>query len=53
MLALAQYLEGFESLNFGYASALALVLGVLAVIVSMLLIGVTGFGKMRSQSEGV
>jgi hypothetical protein len=26
---------------------------VLAVIVSMLLIGVTGFGKMRSQSEGV
>jgi raffinose/stachyose/melibiose transport system permease protein len=53
VLALAQYLEGFESLNFGYASALALVLGVLAVIVSMLLIGVTGFGKMRSQSEGV
>jgi ABC-type sugar transport system permease subunit len=52
VLALAQYLEGFESLNFGYASALALVLGVLAVIVSMLLIGVTGFGKMRSQSEG-
>jgi len=53
VLALAQYLEGFESLDFGYASALALVLGVLAVIVSMLLIGVTGFGKMRSQSEGV
>lgn len=52
VLALAQYLEGFESLDFGYASALALVLGVLAVIVSMLLIGVTGFGKMRSQSEG-
>jgi raffinose/stachyose/melibiose transport system permease protein len=52
VLALAQYLEGFESLDFGYASALAVVLGVLAVIVSMLLIGVTGFGKMRSQSEG-
>lgn len=53
VLALAQYLEGFESLDFGYASALAVVLGVLAVIVSLVLIKVTGFGKMRSQSEGV
>jgi raffinose/stachyose/melibiose transport system permease protein len=53
VLALAQYLEGFESLDFGYASALAVVLGVVAVIVSLVLIRVTGFGKMRSQSEGV
>src|SRR6201996_2596000 len=52
VLALAQYLEGFESLSFGYASALAVVLGVLAVIVSLLLIGLTGFGRMRSQAEG-
>src|ERR1700759_1351886 len=52
VLALAQYLEGFESLNFGYASTLAVVLGVLAVIVSLLLIGLTGFGRMRSQAEG-
>ncbi len=53
VLALAQYLQGFESLDFGYASVLAVVLGVLAVIVSLVLIKVTGFGKMRSQSEGV
>jgi raffinose/stachyose/melibiose transport system permease protein len=52
VLALAQYLQGFESLNFGYASTLAVVLGVLAVIVSLLLIGLTGFGRMRSQAEG-
>jgi ABC-type sugar transport system permease subunit len=53
VLALAQYLQGFEALDFGYASVLAVVLGVLAVIVSLVLIKVTGFGKMRSQSEGV
>jgi raffinose/stachyose/melibiose transport system permease protein len=52
VLALQQYLEGFSSLDFGYASTLAVVLGVLAVAISMVLIGVTGFGKMRSQAEG-
>jgi ABC-type sugar transport system permease subunit len=53
VLALAQYLEGFNSLSFGYASVLAVVLGVAAVIVSVILVGVTGFGRMRSQAEGV
>lgn len=52
VLALAQYLQGFQALNFGFASTLAVVLGTLAVIVSVVLIGVTGFGKMRSQAEG-
>ena len=52
VLALDQYLEGFESLNFGYASTLAVVLGVVAVTISITLIGVTGFGKMNSQAEG-
>jgi ABC-type sugar transport system permease subunit len=52
VLALAQYLQGFEALNFGFASTLAVVLGALAVAISLLLIGVTGFGKMRSQAEG-
>ena len=32
--------------------AVCVVLGVLAVTVSLLLIGLTGFGKMRSQAEG-
>lgn len=52
VLALAQYLQGFEALNFGFASTLAVVLGLLAVVISVLLIGLTGFGKMRSQAEG-
>jgi raffinose/stachyose/melibiose transport system permease protein len=53
VLALAQYLEGFSSFSFGYASALAVVLGITAVVISLVLVRVTGFGRMRSQSEGV
>jgi raffinose/stachyose/melibiose transport system permease protein len=52
VLALAQYLEGFQSFSFGYASVLAVVLGVLAVVVSLILVRVTGFGEMRSEAEG-
>jgi ABC-type sugar transport system permease subunit len=52
VLALAQYLQGFEALNFGFASTLAVVLGLMAVVISLLLVGLTGFGKMRSQAEG-
>ena len=52
VLALAQYFEGFNSLSFGYASVLAVVLGVTAVIVSLILVRVTGFGKMQSEAEG-
>ena len=52
VLALAQYFEGFNSLSFGYASVLAVVLGVAAVIVSLILVKVTGFGRMRSEAEG-
>ena len=53
VLALDQYLEGFSSFNFGYGSVLAVVLGVAAAAVSLLLIKITGFGEMRSQAEGV
>jgi raffinose/stachyose/melibiose transport system permease protein len=53
VLALDQYLEGFSSFNFGYASALGLVLGVLGMVIAIVLVKVTGFGKMRSQAEGV
>lgn len=52
VLALAQYLEGFQAFSFGYASVLAVVLGVLAVVVSLVLVRVTGFGEMRSEAEG-
>jgi raffinose/stachyose/melibiose transport system permease protein len=53
VLALDQYLEGFSSFSFGYASALGLVLGILGMVIAVLLVKVTGFGTMRSQAEGV
>jgi raffinose/stachyose/melibiose transport system permease protein len=53
VLALAQYLEGFSSFNFGYASVLAVVLGGCAVVISLVLVRLTGFGDMRSEAEGV
>lgn len=53
VLALAQYLEGFGSMRFGYASTLAVVLGIVAIAASVVMIKVTGFGKMKSQAEGV
>lgn len=53
VLALAQYLEGFTGLNFGYASVLAVVLGGSAIAISLVLVRVTGFGAMRSEAEGV
>jgi ABC-type sugar transport system permease subunit len=53
VLALAQYLEGFSGLDFGYASVLAVVLGGAAIVISLVLVRVTGFGAMRSEAEGV
>lgn len=53
VLALAQYLEGFSSMRFGYASTLAVVLGAVAIAISLVMVRVTGFGKMKSQAEGV
>lgn len=53
VLALAQYLEGFTAMRFGYASTLAVVLGALAITFSLIMVRVTGFGKMKSQAEGV
>lgn len=52
VLALDQYLEGFGDFTFGYAAVLAVLLGIIGIGVSLLLIKVTGFGKMRSQAEG-
>jgi ABC-type sugar transport system permease subunit len=52
VLALDQYLVGFKSFEFGYASSIAILLGVTGVAASLILIRVTGFGRMRSQAEG-
>jgi ABC-type sugar transport system permease subunit len=53
VFALDQYIVGFSEMNFGYGSALAVALGVLGIVVSLVIIKVTGFGRMRSQAEGL
>ena len=53
VLAIDQYLVGFSEFRFGYASTLAVLLGFLGIAASLILIRITGFGQMRSQSEGL
>jgi raffinose/stachyose/melibiose transport system permease protein len=53
VFALDQYIVGFSEMNFGYGSALAVALGVLGIVISLIIIKVTGFGRMRSQAEGL
>jgi raffinose/stachyose/melibiose transport system permease protein len=53
VFALDQYIVGFNEMNFGYGSTLAVALGVLGIAVSLVIIRVTGFGRMRSQMEGL
>ena len=53
VFALDQYIVGFDELHFGYGSALAVALGVLGIAVSLAIIKLTGFGRMRSQAEGL
>lgn len=52
VFALDQYVVGFGENHFGYGSVLAVTLGLLGMGVSLLLIKITGFGRMRSQAEG-
>jgi xylobiose transport system permease protein len=47
------YNDGFLSTNFGYASAVASALVVTATAVSLLLVRLTGFTRMRSTREGM
>jgi len=53
VFALEQYTVGFNELHFGYGSVLAVTLGMLGIIISLVLIRVTGFGRMRSELEGI
>ncbi|RKN45965.1 sugar ABC transporter permease [Streptomyces hoynatensis] len=47
------YKEGFDSFNLGYASAVAVALVVVATAVSLLMVRLTGFSRMRSTREGM
>jgi raffinose/stachyose/melibiose transport system permease protein len=53
ILPLHMYLTAFEEAQFGYGSALAVLLAVVGVSLSLLLLRFTGFSKMRSQAEGL
>jgi raffinose/stachyose/melibiose transport system permease protein/xylobiose transport system permease protein len=50
---LYMYITGFGGFEFGYASAIAVLLLVLGAGLSLLVTRATGFRKMQSQQEGV
>lgn len=53
ILPYLMYEAGFRSYDFGYASAIASFLVVVATGLSLLLVKLTGFGGMRSTREGM
>jgi raffinose/stachyose/melibiose transport system permease protein len=53
VLAMDMYNVGFMETTFGYASVLAVVLGVIGILVAVGLVRMTGFGSMRSTQEGI
>jgi len=53
VLAMRMYQLGFSSAQIGAGSTIALGLAVLGLAVGLLLVWVTGFGRMRSQREGL
>jgi raffinose/stachyose/melibiose transport system permease protein len=52
ILPLDMYINAFQRTDMGYASAIATVLVVAALLLSLVLIRVTGFGRFRSTYEG-
>ncbi len=53
VLSLDMYQAAFVANTFGYASVLAVVLGVIGVVVALLLVRLTGFSSLSSQREGM
>jgi raffinose/stachyose/melibiose transport system permease protein len=53
VLAIYMYNIGFTETTFGYASVLAVVLGLIGVIFALTLVRLSGFGTMRSNSQGI
>jgi raffinose/stachyose/melibiose transport system permease protein len=52
VLSLDMYQAAFQQNEFGYASVLAVVLGVVGVGIALGLVRFSGFGSMASQQEG-
>ncbi len=53
VLAMDMYNVGFMQTTFGYASVLAVILGLIGIIVAVGLVRMTGFGTMQSTQEGM
>ena len=53
VLALDMYNTGWGQTLFGYASVLAVVLGVIGIAVALGLIRITGFGSMTNSQDGM
>jgi raffinose/stachyose/melibiose transport system permease protein len=53
ILPLHMYITAFQNTELGYGSALAVLLAVAGVALSLFLLWVTGFGRMESQAEGL
>ena len=45
--------EAFQSFDFGVGSAIALVLVVVATLISLVVVKVSGYDKMNSSLEGL
>jgi raffinose/stachyose/melibiose transport system permease protein len=53
VLAMDMYNIGFNQTEFGYASAIATVLGVLGIVLAIVLVRLSGFGTMEGTQEGM
>ena len=47
------YSTAFKAYNYGYSSVIAVVLIVIATILSLVMVKVSGYDKMRSELEGI
>jgi raffinose/stachyose/melibiose transport system permease protein len=53
VLAMDMYNIGFNQTEFGYASAIATLLGLIGIALALGLVKVTGFGSMEGEQEGI
>jgi raffinose/stachyose/melibiose transport system permease protein len=53
VLAMDMYNVGFMQTTFGYASVLAVILGLIGIVVAVGLVRITGFGEMQSRQDGI
>jgi raffinose/stachyose/melibiose transport system permease protein len=53
VLAMDMYNIGFNQTEFGYASAIATVLGIIGILLAVALVRLSGFGSMEGAQEGI